>query len=146
MTTLHVTVHGRPAPQGSKRAFVRAGRAVVIDDSANTKPWRAAVHSAIVDALPPGWEPLRGPVEIAVLFVMPRPKSHYTASGELKANAPTWVPTTPDLDKLLRSTLDAVVTAGAIADDRLIALIRASKTYAAASPGASISITPIQED
>lgn len=146
MTGITVIVHGRPAPQGSKRAFVRGSRAVIVDDSTNTKPWRSAVHTAIVDALPRDWEPLRGPVTVDVAFVMPRPKTHYTTSGGLKPTAPTWVPTTPDLDKLLRSTLDAIVTAGAIVDDRLIAVIRASKTYAAASPGASITITPIQED
>lgn len=146
MTGITVTVHGRPAPQGSKRAFVQGGRAVIVDDSTNTKPWRAAVHTAIVDALPHGWEPLRGPITVDIAFAMPRPKTHYTTSGGLKPTAPTWVPTTPDLDKLLRSSLDAIVTSGAIADDRLIAVIRASKTYAAASPGASITITPIQED
>lgn len=139
-TKIVVDVHGRPAPQGSKRAFVRNGRAIIVDDSANTRPWRTAVHTALVDALPADWQPLRGPIDVQIEFRMPRPKAHYRANGELKPTAPGWAATVPDIDKLLRSTIDAIVTAGVIADDRLIVSIDSLKTYAPGSPGARITV------
>jgi Holliday junction resolvase RusA-like endonuclease len=41
-------------------------------------------------------------------FRMPRPKAHYKASGEIKADAPWFPIVRPDLTKLLRSTEDAM--------------------------------------
>ena len=38
--TLTFDVLGTPVPQGSTRAFVRAGRAVTTSDNVKTKPWR----------------------------------------------------------------------------------------------------------
>ncbi|MFE9845825.1 RusA family crossover junction endodeoxyribonuclease [Streptomyces goshikiensis] len=135
---LTVTVHGhRPAPQGSKR---HVGRGRLIEQSTRVKPWRAAVDEA-VRAATAGMVPLDGPLSVEIAFTVRKP-----------ASAPktriTW-PTTRDsgdLDKLLRSTFDALTTAGAIADDSRIVEVTARKMHpgegldALDAPGAVIRV------
>lgn len=135
---LTITVHGhRPAPQGSKRHI---GRGRLIEQSKRVKPWRDAVHDATT-AIVNGADPLDGPLAVEVVFTVRKP-----------ASAPkhriTW-PTTRDsgdLDKLLRSTFDALTTGGAIADDSRVVEVTASKVHpgeglhALSEPGATIRI------
>jgi crossover junction endodeoxyribonuclease RusA len=57
----------------------------------------------------------------------------------------TWPDKRPDLDKLQRSTLDALVSAGAIEDDGRVVILYAEKVfpgmpYALETPGARIRI------
>ena len=120
------TVHGLPAPQGSKRAFVIKGtnRAVMTESSKNVKPWRQAVEQAVMLSHPFGGRPdailCRGAVFLDVTFTMPRPKS---------AKADARPQTRPDLDKLLRSTKDALKTAGVYEDDGRVVSLIAAKVY-----------------
>lgn len=126
-----VTVVGVPAPQGSKKYVGhRAGKPVLLESSAKVRPWRAAVAQAA--ALHP---PLpEGAVTVEVVFRLPRPKS-----------LPKRVTThtrKPDLDKLVRSTLDAL--SGVLyADDNRVDTLTARKTYATPEeqPGATICVT-----
>jgi Holliday junction resolvase RusA-like endonuclease len=122
---------GTPAPQGSHRAFVvktktGANRAVVTQDSARTKPWRAAIK----EAAPPGPQ-LEGPVAMSIVFTLARPKS---------AKKTLTIPATrPDLDKYLRSTLDAVTEAGLLHDDAQVAeIVRLAKVWSPAKHGLSV--------
>ena len=161
--TLTIHVVGLPAPQGSKRAFVVKGRAVMTESSSKVKPWRqdvtAAVH-ALLDqdyihlAGPSGGTirskdlqlPLAGPLELAITFYMPRPGYHFRTgrhAGELKPNAPTYVDKIPDLSKLVRSTEDALTQSGIWRDDAQVARLVVEKRYADAATGARISITPL---
>lgn len=134
---LTVTVHNhRPAPQGSKKTS-RFG--AIIDDNPRTKPWRSAVHEAAARVIA-GGSPLDGPLSVEVVFTVVKP-----------ASAPrrvTW-PTTRhsgDIDKLLRSTFDALTTSGAIADDSRIVEVTARKVHpgegvdALDAPGAVIRV------
>ncbi|WP_312778521.1 hypothetical protein [Corynebacterium variabile] len=41
MTTFHVP--GVPAPQGSKNAYRRGNKVLLVESSKKVKPWRAAV-------------------------------------------------------------------------------------------------------
>ena len=114
-------VYGSPAPQGSKRAFVMkgTGRAVLVESSKAVKPWREAVVQAVMFQSPPGTrtDPIlfRGPVALDVTFTLARPKS--AKKGARPAGR-------PDIDKLVRSTLDALTTAGVFEDDgRVVSLI-----------------------
>ena len=100
-------VVGIPKPGGSKRAFVNkhTGRANIVDACKKNKQWRDSVASAAINA--DGYEgsPLFGPLELSVIFVMPRPKNHYRTgkfAGVLKLNAPDWHTNMPDRTKLLR--------------------------------------------
>ena len=122
-----LVVDGEPAPQGSKKFF--GGRPVEV--SKKVKPWRNAVVSAVIDA---GHDTLHidGPVTVSVLFYFKRPDSHYgSRKGEkyLKDTAPVFRATTPDLDKMLRSTFDGLTDSGAIADDKYIVGVQAEKRY-----------------
>lgn len=152
MTVLVVQVAGYPAPQGSKNAS-RTGR--MYEASKRVKPWRLAVHLAAVNELRlhPDWEPYDVPVELTVIFLYRRPANHYGTgrnADTLKPGAPTWKGGTPDLDKLLRSTCDALTTAGVWRDDARVAMVTARKVWANRpvsaeyfDQGARIQIQPV---
>ena len=147
-------VAGVPAPQGSKTPFIdkRSGRAGMKESSKKLKPWRAAVVAAAEEAIAmaPDFVPYTGPVAVVASFFMPRPLKHYVAgdrSRELKADAPVWVTTTPDVDKVVRATFDALTTAGIWADDNLCARLTAAERYVTAetSSGVWLGLSPLPE-
>jgi crossover junction endodeoxyribonuclease RusA len=139
------TVNGTPAAQGSKRAFVIGGKAVMVDADKKLKPWRQAVTDAAAAAR--GDDPLfMGPVRVRVRFVFPRPKSHYGTGRNaevLKNSAPAYVATRPDVDKLLRAVFDAL-TGVVFKDDSQVAVAESVKAYGAHSM-AIIEVTPLEE-
>jgi len=147
--TLTINVVGLPAPQGSKRAFVVNGRAVMTESSKKVKPWRQDVAAAIQDAMDDpttDWRVPTGPIRVDITYYLPRPRYHFRTgkrAHELKPNAPTYVDKKPDKDKLDRATYDALTTSGAIRDDAQIAAGETTKRYADAATGARITITPI---
>lgn len=125
MTEIRFFVPGLPAPGGSKSAFVptnrktgepyrgKGGRIIVnVVDSGGerTKNWRQNVVAAAFDAMKAAdLAPLTGPIELELLFQMPRPKSHFRSDGfSLKPGAPQWHVIRPDCLKLARSTEDAL--------------------------------------
>ena len=126
---LEFVVAGIPAPQGSKRAFVRGGRVSLVESCARVKPYRALVSLAASQARTEA--PTQQPVGIAIAFVFVRPKSHYTSKGVLRAGAPTH-PGKPDIDKLCRAVLDAL-TGILYHDDAQVVSLSASKRYGVAS-------------
>ena len=111
-----ITVYGTPAPQGSKR---HVGRGVMIESSKKVKPWREAVKWAAIEALVGrGFE---GPVEVEVDFYFTHPKTGKRRSSHSVK---------PDIDKLCRSTFDALKDAGVYEDDSRICSVVARKHYA----------------
>ena len=131
------TVAGMPpAPQGSKR---HVGNGRMIESSKNVKPWRYLVQQAAVALQRPTFT---GPISLSCVFIFPRPKSHYNTKGTLKPSAPRHHAVKPDGSKCLRSTEDALVDAGLIADDARIAISSYTKRYVSDGdhPGAIISI------
>lgn len=148
--TLTIHVVGTPAPQGSKRAFVVNGRAVMAESSKKVKPWRQDVVAAVKEvlAVEDWWAIPPGPVRVDITFFLPRPRYHFRTgkhANELKPNAPTWCDKKPDKDKLERATCDALTTAGVIRDDAQIASGLVEKRYADAATGARITITPLTQ-
>jgi Holliday junction resolvase RusA-like endonuclease len=116
-----ITVYGIPGPQGSKR-FIgqsKSGRGILIESSAKVRPWREAVKYAAITQMDKG---VTGPVMVHLIFTLPRPKS-------APKKKRTWPDRRPDLDKLCRSTLDALVSVGAIDDDSRVVYLHAEKTY-----------------
>lgn len=84
-------------------------------------------------------------------FFLPRPKGHYRTGQNahlLKDSAPALPGVKPDLDKLLRSTYDALTTAGAYTDDATVTDGSQRKRYADTTnpPGAHITIRPAIEN
>ena len=97
----------------------------MVEQSPNLKPWREAVRQEALRTR----EPMAlGPVTLELAFRFVRPKAHFNSKGELKPSAPMRVITKPDLDKLQRSTLDAL-TGVLFKDDSQVCRILAMKCY-----------------
>lgn len=133
---MQIRVYGEPAPQGSKKAYVRGGRAVVVEQSAKVAPWRNSVSAAAVQVRQEQPTQFIDAVAVRIVFFMPRPVS--VPKGRMYPSVK------PDLDKLVRSTLDALSDAGVWTGDQLVVQLHASKRYATAdvecAPGATIWI------
>jgi Holliday junction resolvase RusA-like endonuclease len=151
---LVVRVHGVPAPQGSKRAFrnVHTGRIQQVESSKRVKPWRTDVKEAALGVIEQtGWQRAEGAVDLAITFVFARPKNHYGTGRNahlLKDSAPGFPAAGPDLDKLVRSTADALGEAGAWKDDKQVVHVDAWKVYESrvdGFPGARIEVRVIDE-
>lgn len=123
------TVHGKPVPQGSTRAFIPKGwtRAVITTDNVKLKPWRQQITDT---ALSLGFHKINGdgiaplfdrdtPVEVTMNFYFSKPKSAAKRRG---------MTVRPDCDKLVRSIADAI-TGVLIADDAQIVEFHARKHY-----------------
>lgn len=156
MTAIEFTVLGTPAPQGSKKGFYNKHlrRVQLVDD--NKRPladWRGDVVRAAVEALPgiadasaqPGYRPLfDGAVCVDIEFRFDRPKGHYRTGRNanlLRDTAPTYPTGKPDIDKVLRATLDAITAAKVWRDDAQVVYVEMHKAYADRKrPGATIRI------
>jgi crossover junction endodeoxyribonuclease RusA len=136
-------IHGVPAPQGSKSAYVRGGRAIVVEGSSKAgrekhKAWRTTVTLSGIAARSDN-EQLVGPLHMRCDFVMPRPQS---APKKLR-----WAAKKPDLDKLLRSTMDGLTDAGVWLDDaQVVSLITTKRLADDGVTGAFVELTPVSSD
>lgn len=137
MTRLAFEVYGKPQPAGSKRAFQNpsTGRIVVTDDNAKSKPWQAVVADAALEATMVDGvigELLDGPLGLAVVFSVLRPKGHFGSgrnAGVIKDSAPEWPTVKPDATKLLRGLEDAL-TGVVWRDDAQVVEQAVTKRYA----------------
>ena len=131
MFDLTFDVVGEPASQGSHSVI--HGRIVQVNSSKHKK-WRNAVVFAALDVIPEDWEAIDEPIELSVIFYLPKPK---TATREFPA-------VTPDLDKLIRAIGDSLTDSGLIRDDSRIVTIHAQKLYADdRGPGAVIRLNTL---
>lgn len=135
--TIAFTVVGIPVPQGSKRAFKTKSGAVVMTEGATAdaakrhKSWRAEVTDAARAVAPP--EPFAGPVSVTLRFrFLPVASDPYR----------TYHVSSPDIDKLARSILDALKVARIVVDDSRVAELTASKWYCAVgdAPGVDVLV------
>lgn len=137
--TVTFAARGIPKPQGSKRAFVANGRAVMTESNkAGHKDWRATVSAAALDAI--GDRPLlEGPLAVVITFALPRPKSH-------PKTRTTWPIARPDVDKLERAILDSC-THIIWRDDSQVVDLRAVKVWAEINvpqpPGVLVTVTAL---
>jgi Holliday junction resolvase RusA-like endonuclease len=116
---IEITVYGLPAPQGSKR---HVGKGIMVESSAKVKPWREAVKSAALWQAPPSVVPNAAPVSVSLVFTLPKPAS-------APKSRRTWPSKRPDIDKLIRSTLDALTDAGVFRDDAQVVELYAAKCF-----------------
>lgn len=139
-----IQVFGVPAPQGSKKfvGLSKAGRGIMVESSAKVRPWRQDVVAAAIDwrEKNPWFQTFDCPVIVTMAFTLRKPLS---APKKRKSHPKS----KPDLSKLIRSTEDALTTAGIWSDDARVVHLTALKTYpgehsmALDRPGVLIYIT-----
>ncbi len=139
---IRFVVYGLPGPQGSKKfmGLAKSGRGILVESSAKVKPWREdvraaclaalaeGVHRSIVDDTAPLY-PLDCPLRVRMIFTLPKPAS-------APKRRQTWPMRTPDLSKLVRSTEDAITSAGLWKDDARVVECFAAKRYPNEGPDA----------
>ena len=125
------TVLDKPQPQGSTRGFVIPGkggakpRAIVTSDNKKMKPYRQQLSWAALQACEAAgisglFADKHVPVAVEFLFFFAKPASINKKRTHLVVK--------PDIDKICRSTIDAM-TGIVFADDAQIVQLTASKHY-----------------
>lgn len=125
------TVNCKAEPQGSKRAFVVPGkngskaRAVVVDNNKDVmRSYRSALRVEAMIAMqaqeiPQPMAEKHIPVELTVEFMFIRPAS---------AKKRYWPVVLPDIDKILRSSIDAMIGV-LFVDDAQVVKVSMEKVY-----------------
>lgn len=130
--SLAVSVPGIPESQGSAKAFAVAGKARITHSNKKLTSWRRDAIVALRDQMEAQeWQRVEE-CEVRLDFVFPRPKSHYGTgrnSQTLKPTAPYRKSSKPDIDKLCRGALDALMGAGLFGDDSCVTDLTSSKRY-----------------
>lgn len=137
MIALHVRVHGRPAPEGSHEV---GANGYVMHSSNYLAAWRHAVNrdtrSAYLGAGVTGDDmpliPHPRPVYLAVV--------HYLLDEQCRAEGTDEPTGTPDVDKLLRATIDGLAEARVFGNDSQVKSVVTSKVRGVL-PGAEILIS-----
>ena len=116
---------GKPAPQGSKKGYIRGGRVSMVESSQYVEPWRDSIMAAGIGRL----HYLDGPLVVRMIFTMRR-----TTTARKKDRAPF---RQPDLSKLCRAAEDAITQIGGWADDaRIVSYQRLAKVWTGYDPEA----------
>ena len=141
MTNLQIItefrVVGRPAPQGSK-SYLGKGR--FKEQSPHVSAWRNDVRNAASKHF--GEALIDGPVFIQMTFLFQRPNNHFISSNRdrpVREGSPYWVTKAPDLDKLQRSTNDALTGVIWIDDSQVVATL-SQKFFVESGQGAIIRV------
>ena len=114
---------------------------------ARLRSWRQDVAARAHEQMET--RPWVGAVDVAITFWLPRPKGHFGSgrnADKLRPSASLFPAVTPDLDKLVRSVLDAL-TGVCFEDDRQVVGLLVTKRYAGETPvGMTCSVTPTRPD
>ena len=133
MPYMQLTVEGNPVPQGS---FRHVGNGRIISANPKLNAWRQTIADQI--GLQTLERLIEGSIRVDLVFTLERPKSVSRGVRE----RPT---VKPDLDKLVRATLDAISLeryVQLIKDDSQVTDIHAAKRYSDhRRPGVTIMIT-----
>jgi len=111
-----LVIHCKPAPQPRVRAY-RWGARVGVYTPDTAAEWKSQV---ILAALAHRGKFAVGALQLEVEFYLPRPQAH---------KHDDYVAVKPDLDNLLKSTMDALTNAGVWHDDAQVAAVVMSKRY-----------------
>ncbi len=108
----------------------------MIESSKKVRPWRQDVKYAALEAIKGRTDlPIDGPIIVTIRFYLAKPKSAKKHAAACKK---------PDIDKLVRSTFDAIGEAGVWTDDSRVVMLTAMKGYVgfalSTTPGAHITI------
>jgi Holliday junction resolvase RusA-like endonuclease len=143
--TISLEVLGTPKPKGSPKVVTRGrgGKPLpfprVLHDSPESASWAAEVGLAARRAMHEQPMFTGHALMVRVVFRLVRPAGHYGKRG-LLPSAPRFPATKPDLDKLIRNTMDPLE--GVVFDgDSRIAAYDARKVYCEAGEPAGADIT-----
>ncbi len=126
------SVIGSPVPKSRPRVVTKGKRRFAYTPK-RVKDWENHVKEEAGEHFE---RPFDGPVVVSIVFLMPRPKSR---------RLDYWVSTTPDLDNLEKSVLDALNEV-AYTDDRLVVAKSSSKRYVQREePGVQVVVTAITD-
>ena len=132
MRRVRFEVVGQPVPKARPRVVTKGKRRFAYTPK-KVKEWEAHVKE---EARRHFERPFDWPVVVSLIFYMPRPKSR---------RLDFWVPTTPDLDNLEKSVLDAL-NGVAYTDDRLVVAKSSSKRYVkGGETRVNITVTSIKD-
>lgn len=134
---LEFAVPGQPVPQGSKNAFRRGNRIVLVESAKGLKEWRKLVTEEAKRQTHKWPLPDKStPIHISITFFLERPRS-------VRRTYPT---VKPDLDKTVRAVLDGITQAGTVwHDDAQVTILVASKVYASGVPLTIITVRTLDE-
>lgn len=145
MQNISFFVAGVPKPSGSKRGFPikrKSGKmgVAITDANPKAKEWKSIVAlTARSKATSIAFKMIEeGSLALDMVFVMPRPKSHYRSNGQIKDNASDRPNKRPDLLKLARSVEDAL-TGILYKDDAQIVQENLEKVYVGYKGGLNLS-------
>ena len=138
----HFIIPGKPIAKKRPR-FARRGKFVMTYNDQETEEGRFLweVKQQIKCPL------LEGPIKIACVFYMPRPKSHYGTgknAGKLKTNAPTLHTKKPDLDNMLKFCYDCLNQITWKDDSQIVENV--AKKFYSDNPRTDIKIWTIKKD
>lgn len=120
-------VAGIPRGQPRGRAVAFRGRARVYNDPKHpVRTWRELIALEAQKHRPE--HPIDGPVSLRLVFLMPRPKSHYTKKG-LRPDAPTYCTTKPDFDNVSKTVADVLTQCRYWHDDAQVWCAWVEKRY-----------------
>ena len=130
MSTVQFMVYSDPVPKGSTKAFVVNGRACTTNANSKTKAWETLVATVAQEHRPE--ELWRGPVAVALRFIVSKPKTVKRGYPSVK----------PDIDKLARAVLDGL-TGIVFQDDAQVIDLEVRKRYGD-SPGVSVLVWEVK--
>lgn len=127
MKTIRMFAPGKPETKGSTRGFVVGKRAILTNANPRTKQWEKNVRVVAEFAMGDD-PPTRDAVWVTLRFQLVKPKT----------SKRKWPSVKPDVDKYIRSILDAM-TGVVYVDDCQVVVVAASKVYDG-DPGVVIDV------
>lgn len=154
-----IAIPGHPKTKGSMKCIGRVGNRahVLVEDHKSAKPWLDALTLWCRKKLAGRPAAAGQPLGAEATFTLKRPTGHYGTGrngGVLKerfADAQPVGHNTGDLDKLVRTVLDALQAAGVVPNDSAVVELAARKAYVQPHrvddvlpyPGVSIRLYPL---
>lgn len=154
--TLSFFAQGHPKGQPRPKAFARKfgdKYSARVYDPGTAENWKSQIADAFRRNYPT-FDTIVGPVELRIVFYMPRPKSHFRSNGNLKPNAPDFCESKPDLDNLEKAVMDCLTHLNVWRDDSQVCRKFTTKAYTKAyamfgvanATGAAIEVRKIEKD
>ena len=129
---------GQPRPKAFARKMPGGNYMARVYDPGTAEAWKTLIAVAAKDHIPK--EPIDGPIDLFLMFLMPRPKAHFTKKG-LRDSAPNFHFSKPDSDNLAKAVMDTLGLLRFWKDDAQVCELVIRKRYAG-SAGCIVRLGP----